>query len=387
MENKGRYDKLFVKYLAGELSRKEEAQLQEWMKKRDEHRSNLESLQRMWSLLQMGGLAPVETTDAEWLELKTRLGEQEAKVISLLTGRISAPETQLSKARRPGRNWLRMAGIAAAVLIVLGGGLKWYQAQNLKTQASLAAVPLPQAEATAVKREVNNSEKAKTLMLEDGSTVVLFANSELTYRSKFSPDKRDIVLTGKAQFAVAEDKSRPFAVYAGDIRTADIGTIFTVTAYNNDDNITVAVEEGKVLVNSVDPENRAFAKEVLLTAGEQMIYNRLRKIVRLSRPANSSPETAQKTKRSKQYRSDPQVPKGFRDSWFMFNNQPLAEIFESLEQMYGVTIHYDAAAMKKAYFIGRFNKSDSLQTILQRIALLNNLVITKENETFIVKHK
>jgi hypothetical protein len=55
--------------------------------------------------------------------------------------------------------------------------------------------------------------------------------------------------------------------------------------------------------------------------------------------------------------------------------------------MYGVTIHYDEAAMKKAYFIGRFNKSDSLQTILQRIALLNDLVITKEDDTFTVKRK
>jgi hypothetical protein len=101
-----------------------------------------------------------------------------------------------------------------------------------------------------------------------------------------------------------------------------------------------------------------------------------------ARPVKDNAVT-QKAKRNK-----PDIPKGFRSSWFMFNNQPLSEIFRSLEQMYNVKIRYDAADIKNAYFIGRFNKSDSLPTILQRMALLNELIITKEAEdTFTVKRK
>jgi ferric-dicitrate binding protein FerR (iron transport regulator) len=388
MENKGRYDALLTKYLTGELTRREQARLQDWLRQDEKHRQELETLKMMWGVLQISDTPQSATTSAEWLALKTRLGEKEGKVISMMTGKMTAPESRPPAIQKVSRVWRSIATTAAVVLIVLSAGWVAYHLQQQQIRVPLAAAGQGPAEPGSIKREVNRSDKAKTVLLEDGSTVVLFANSELSYRSKFLTDKREIVLTGKARFAVAADPKRSFVVYADDIRTVDIGTVFTVTAYSNKDDLTVEVAEGKVRVGSVDAQNPAFEKEILLNAGERMVYDRRNKTVRhnqlndAARPVKDNAVT-QKAKRNK-----PDIPKGFRSSWFMFNNQPLSEIFRSLEQMYNVKIRYDAADIKNAYFIGRFNKSDSLPTILQRMALLNELIITKEAEdTFTVKRK
>ncbi|MEO7961279.1 MAG: DUF4974 domain-containing protein, partial [Ginsengibacter sp.] len=74
-------------------------------------------------------------------------------------------------------------------------------------------------------------------------------------------------------------------------------------------------------------------------------------------------------------------------SWFMFNNQPLAEIFQALGEMYGTKIIYSKTDFNKLYFIGRFNRSDSLEDILNHIATLNNLRIEKTDSTFTIKSK
>ncbi len=62
----------------------------------------------------------------------------------------------------------------------------------------------------------------------------------------------------------------------------------------------------------------------------------------------------------------------------MFNNQPLAQVFKQLEEMYGVEIVYRTADIEKMYFIGKFSKNDSVANILNQIASLNNLTVTKQ---------
>jgi hypothetical protein len=49
-----------------------------------------------------------------------------------------------------------------------------------------------------------------------------------------------------------------------------------------------------------------------------------------------------------------------------------------------VEIKYEPKEVQKMYFIGKFNKSDSVETILKQIAALNNLIVTRQNNTFII---
>jgi hypothetical protein len=71
----------------------------------------------------------------------------------------------------------------------------------------------------------------------------------------------------------------------------------------------------------------------------------------------------------------------------MFNNQSLGSTFDALAEMYGVTITYSKTDLNKLYFIGSFEKSDSLDFILKQIASINNLEIIKERSGYSVRTK
>jgi hypothetical protein len=71
----------------------------------------------------------------------------------------------------------------------------------------------------------------------------------------------------------------------------------------------------------------------------------------------------------------------------MFNNQSLPEIFDALAEMYDERIVYAKKDVKNMYFIGTYDKSDSLEKILKQITLLNNLRLTKQNDTFRIERQ
>jgi transmembrane sensor len=79
------------------------------------------------------------------------------------------------------------------------------------------------------------------------------------------------------------------------------------------------------------------------------------------------------------------LPYNDRGNWYMFNNQSLGEVFEHLKDIYEVDIEYNPEDLKKLYFIGKFSKSDSIETILKQIATLNHLTVVKENNAYIIR--
>ncbi|MEM1190568.1 MAG: FecR domain-containing protein [Pseudomonadota bacterium] len=83
----------------------------------------------------------------------------------------------------------------------------------------------------------------KSIVLDDGSTVLLSAATELT--AAMSADARQVSLVrGAAIFEVVPDPSRPFSVTAGRVEATALGTVFEVR--NNAGVVRVAVEEGRV---------------------------------------------------------------------------------------------------------------------------------------------
>ena len=388
MEGKGQYEVLLVKYLTGELDGQEESFITDWIAADEKNRAEFESLKKSLNVTDLDRSLQAIDVDIEWDQLKAKIGSDEAKVISMLSGRIFPPQ---ANERRPVQRSLtrRLLWIGAAA-ILLGVFIpfvwKYFDSAVPQHRTAFARQPADSTEIPVITHEVNRTDHARTVMLDDGTTVILFANSELTYRKQFSDNKRDVLLAGKAQFAVADDQQRPFTVYAGDIRTRDIGTIFTVTAFTDEEQITVEVTEGKVVVSSVDTENSAFDKEVFLLPGQELVYNRSNKTISLKSLKNVTARRGKTKKNVEEVnKNNPVIPKNYKQPWFMFNNQPLPEIFSSLALMYNAKIHYEKKDMEKLYFIGRFNKSDSLENILRQIATINNLTVTQEGNTFTIK--
>jgi hypothetical protein len=71
----------------------------------------------------------------------------------------------------------------------------------------------------------------------------------------------------------------------------------------------------------------------------------------------------------------------------MFSGQSLEQVFDQLSVYYSVEIGYSPSDIRNRYFTARYENGDSLDTILEDIALLNQLSIIKQDGRYIVKKR
>jgi len=232
---------------------------------------------------------------------------------------------------------------------------------------------------------VNTSNKAKRFVLADSSEILLDPLSEVTWNEPFTNNKRDIVLKGRARFSVAKDKTRPFTVISGQLATTALGTQFTVTAFEQDDFITVQLYEGRVVVRPADPIHPKLKSNFYLVPGEELLYSTLQNTASVRRFIGDNTTAKNKEHNEHSTADQPSLPVGDKGSWYMFNNQPLAQVFKQLEELYAVDIVYSEKDIEKMYFIGKFSKTDSVSNILKQITGLNNLTVTRQNNAYIIR--
>lgn len=99
-----------------------------------------------------------------------------------------------------------------------------------------------------------------TIVLPDGSSVVMSVASRLDVPANYGVSDRTLYLQGEGLFSVASASSIPFVVHTGNTTTKVLGTTFSVRNYTTDTAVLVAVRDGKVSVG-----------DAVLIAGEQII--------------------------------------------------------------------------------------------------------------------
>lgn len=285
-------------------------------------------------------------------------------------------QREIFKKRGVVRTMLRIA-VAACILILCGVGYfllnkKIVSPEKVSTHEIVTAAVGPE-----VIERSNSTNKIISFSLEDGSVVELAPRSTIKFHQPLAVNnKRDVQLTGQASFKVASDKMRPFAVSTGGISTIVLGTYFTIKAFDADDIISIALHEGKVVVRSSDSALKRMAKDVFLTPGDEMIYNRSSALASLRHSEFSKYAATGKSKMSLN-----------KPDWYSFNSESLAEVFNQLSSYYQTNIYYYPDEIVNRYYSGKIEKTDSLEDILNDIALLNQLKITKKNGAFFIERK
>lgn len=202
-------------------------------------------------------------------------------------------------------------------------------------------------------RYYNDGNTKRHITLVDGSTITLQPKSEIIVRKHFNRRWREVELKGEAFFHVKRDPSRPFFVYAGEVVTKVLGTSFIVRAYENDKDVTVAVKTGRVSVYAnrrhKTSKDRFMEPEVILTPNQQVVYHREKEVV--SKDLVAKPEII--------------LPNSnlFR---MKFENAQVSEIFEVLEENYGIEIRYDKELLKNC----RLTTSMSDEGLYERIEVI-----------------
>lgn len=270
-------DILISRYLMGNASSQEIEELFNWIKLRNENKRYFHRQQDIWAVLNPAmDIDDVNTDNAEQRVLRK-------------TG-IAANKRSFFK--RFIFFWSRIAAVAVLPLIAIIGFL------ILRTMDGSALDDVTITTAFG---------SMSTTNLPDGSAVWLNANSSLTYSPNMNNGTRDVFLHGEAYFKVRSDATHPFNVRTPYITVTAKGTEFNVNAYDSTASVTLV--NGRVDVD-VDEQS------LHLNPGEHLAITDGKPVI------NDNIDTAKYC--------------CWRNGMLIFEDEPLLNICNRLQQMYDV---------------------------------------------------
>lgn len=213
--------------------------------------------------------------------------------------------------------WPWLAAACLIGLIITGVALKYYSPHNHSLMQVATLVVDQDLQRT------NHTTTEQEVLLVDGSKVILQPGASIRHAAFFQKDKREIHLEGNAFFEIAKESNRPFYVYTKDLVVHVLGTSFNVTTNKNNGDVTVLVQSGKVAVSKLTNPTK---QQLILVSNQQVLYKeQTHDLVQ-----NTSDETEKPYKQS----ITASTPLNFEEA-------PVVEILQTLEDAYGIPLHYD----------------------------------------------
>ncbi len=321
-------DDVLVKYLLGEATETEQANVEQWIAAGDENKRYYNHFKLIWDQSKLLAADSNVDENEAWDRFLQKVEKEERHEVST---QPAAQKIPLGKT-----NWLRAA---AALIILLGCTAVYY------FTAGTGSTITTQAGSTAL-----------ATTLPDGSLVTLNRNSSITYPAKFSGSTRHVVLKGEAFFNVTPDKAHPFIIDADASSIKVVGTSFNVKS--NDDKTEVVVETGIVEV-----AKKQFAIRV----------NPHQKAIVLKKEDRPVMEN-----------STDVLYNYYRTKEFVCDHTPLYKLTDILSEAFDVHIVIASAALRDLPVSSTYHEQ-SLNAILENIRLLTGATVEKNGNEIIIK--
>lgn len=198
-----------------------------------------------------------------------------------------------------------------------------------------------------------------TVILSDGTRVMLNSASSLSFPSSFKNNDRRVELNGEAYFEVARNKQKPFKVVSGLQTVEVLGTHFNVNAYADEQTIRTTLLEGAVKVSTTK-------ESALIEPGEQVVMNRLTMNPTVKRNVNMAKETA------------------WINGVFSFEDDDLKSVMRQVSRWYDVDVVYAGPLSDEKYF-GEISRNSKLSEVF-KILELNNVQFELNGKTVKVSY-
>lgn len=171
-----------------------------------------------------------------------------------------------------------------------------------------------------------------TVMLSDGTKVILNAASSLKYPTVFKGTNRTVELTGEGYFEVAHNKSKPFKVISKGQEVEVLGTHFNINSYLDEPDVKTTLVEGSVNVNGIviKPNQQA-----VLTVSNQIVVKQI----------------------------DAADAVAWKDGLFKFDHTDLKTLMRQIARWYDVDVVYEGN-VKEEQFYGKIERSYTLSEVL-----------------------
>jgi ferric-dicitrate binding protein FerR (iron transport regulator) len=256
--------------------------------------------------------------------------------------RLLMKKARTGKTRRITLQILKYAAVAA---LTIGLWTVWQNRDNTKRQ--------PEEELfTTV--ETPSGQRTK-IILPDGSSVWLNAQTKLTYPNRFSKENRQVKLEGEAFFEVISDAEHPFTVSSELMNVRVLGTRFNVHAYREETS-TVTLIKGRVEI--VTPDS-----SLTLKPDYQAAVSKTQGIT----VSKGTPDVC-----------------AWTDGEFFYLNKPLKEIAADLERRFNVSIRITDETLASEIFTYHADENTLLDDILRHLRKTKMLKCKREGKTIVI---
>ena len=324
-----------ARVLAGESTADERARIERWLERNPAERellAQLEAARRLHPSSDVDVEGALARVHAKMTEMG-RSGERfESRRI------LAWPEPLRSKAA--------IALLAAAAVVAIVVTLR----RSPVMVPSTATPPAPRTYATLVGQR-------DSVILGDGSRVLLGPDTRLTVPSDYGARSRQVELRGDAYFDVRHDSRQPFSVRVGSALIEDVGTTFTVES-DDADTTHIAVVTGSVRVRA---NNAPATSGVVLEAGDGGAIDRAGRASVLRRSVRAE-DTAWTT------------------GQVVFRNASLARVAVVLRRWYGVRLQVTDPSLRNQHLNTSFN-GEPVDQVLTKIGLMLGASVLRRGDT------
>ena len=291
-----------ARHVAGESDSVEAQAVTQWLSAHAMDAALVRSVKAHTDRLEATLNRPVNV-DAAWSQMRSRMSHNPDAGLAVVRGGASRQAGGTKS-----RSWRMPAFAAAAAVLAFAGYRAWPSAFG------------PSREARVFATDVGERD---SLLLSDGSRIVLAPGSRVTVSADFARGDRTVVLDGAAFFDVKHDEAHPFTVRAAGAEVRDIGTSFTVKT-NASGGVSVAVTHGIVALRQLDAVSR---EAVELRAGDRGVV--ASGAVAVSRGTVTEAELS------------------WTHGQLTYRDAPLAEVQADLKRWYGINLVIGDSALSR----------------------------------------
>ena len=204
-----------------------------------------------------------------------------------------------------------------------------------------------------------------SIKLSDGTQVHLNAGSKLVFPAEFSGSTRNVYLKGEGYFEVEKNPAKPFIVKTNYIDIKVFGTIFNISAYNDDQTVSAVLVEGSV---NVSYKNKVFGNSVYnLQPGQGCFYS-------------------VKNVKAEVKKVDIADYVLWKDGIYQFTDQSLKEIVERIKRYYNITVMIDNNELANTIISGKLVFTDESEDVINYLAkTLEGHYDKKDNSNYLLK--
>lgn len=196
-----------------------------------------------------------------------------------------------------------------------------------------------------------------SVILPDGTKVMLDATSSIKYPVRFTGKERNVDVTGQAYFEVAHNPKMPFLVKTKNQVVEVLGTHFNVNVYTDEPSSTVTLLEGSVKISKG-------MKTAVLNPGQQAVM------------INGANNISVK-------RVDAENFIAWKTGRFFFNKADIQTVMRQLSRWYDVKVSYKGT-MPQQQFNGDIQRNLQATQILDILSNYYNIPFKIEGKKIIV---